>query len=301
LTATIANGHLIDVPIRPIDNERKACDAVTRVLEERSGAVRCNPRYPEKDASGPPVEYVFDLAGKTYAFERQIHTGVDFGRFVAPIEAELDHHMPRPGIYWLMFPIDPCAGLKPRDIPKIQAAIVAWAKAKAAELHAELPRKPSRIEKPRGHQTFRKENLPGLMFELYLSRDTNWAMPDIADGRLFASRFAPPNNEKLREQRLLTAFDRKFPKLAKWKAAGAASVLILENGDRALTNHILVADVVAKLIRCRADRPDQIWFVDTVLGNAWTVWCFVRDDMLFPDEDSPARYREFDPATLNPV
>jgi hypothetical protein len=297
------------MPTRPIDNERKACDAVARVLEERSGGIRCNPRCPERDGTGPPVEYVFDLAGTTYAFEhtiieafeRQIHTGVDFGRFVAPLEAALDHHMPRPGMYRLVFPIDPCAELKPRDIPKIQEAIIAWARATAAELHAELPRKPSRTEKPRGHLNFRKETLPGLRFELYLSRDTNWAMPDIAEGRLLVSRFAPPNYEELREQRLATAFDRKFPKLAEWKAGGAASVLILENGDRALTNHIVVAEVVEKLLRSRADRPDQIWLVDTVIENEWTVWCFVRDDMLFPDEDSPVRYREFSPATLNEV
>jgi hypothetical protein len=294
---------------RPIDNERKACDAVARVLEEHSRAVRSNSRCPEKDGSGPPVEYVFDLAGKTYAlehtiieaFERQIHTGVDFGRFVAPIEAALDHHMPRPGMYQLLFPIDPCAGLKPRDIPKIQEAIIAWAKAKAAELHADLPRKPTRAEKPRGHTNLRKETLPSLTFELYLSRYTNWAMPDIANGRLFVGRFAPPNHENLREQRLATAFDRKLPKLAKCKAAGAVSVLILENGDIALTNHILVAEAVDKLLRGRADQPDQIWLVDAVIENEWTVWCFLRDGVVFPDEDRPTRYREFNPVTLNEV
>jgi hypothetical protein len=86
--------------------------------------------------------------------------------------------------------------------------------------------------------------------------------------------------------------------LAKWKAAGAVSVLILETSDIALTNHILVAEAVEKLLRGGADRPDHIWLVDTVLENEWTVWCFLRDDMLFPDEDSPVRYREFNPATL---
>jgi hypothetical protein len=79
------------MPARPIDHERKACDAVARVLEERAGATRSNPRCPEMDGSGP-VEYVFDLAGVTYAFEhtlieafeRQIHIGVDFGKFWSP-------------------------------------------------------------------------------------------------------------------------------------------------------------------------------------------------------------------------
>lgn len=297
------------MPARPIDHERKACDAVARVLEDRAGAIRSHPRYPEKDGSGPPVEYVVDIAGVTYAFEhtiieafkRQIHTGVDFGKFVAPIEAALDHSMPRPGMYRLVFPIDPCAGLKPRDIPMIQNAIIAWTTAKAVELHAELPHKPSRREKPRGHLSVRKETLPGLTFELYLSRETFSEMPDIADGRLWVTRFAPSNHEDLREQRLATAFDRKLPKLAQWKAAGAVSVLILENGDIALTNHVVVAETVEKLLSGRTDRPDQIWLVDTVIKDEWTLWCLLRDDVLFPDEDSPVRYREFNPAVLDEV
>jgi len=97
-----------------------------------------------------------------------------------------------------------------------------------------------------------------MTFELYLSRETFWQMPDVANGRLFVTRFAPPKHENLREQRLATAFDRKCPKLAKWKALRAVSVLILENGDIALTNHIVVAEVVEKLVRGRTDRPDQV-------------------------------------------
>jgi hypothetical protein len=300
------------MPARPIDNEGKACDAVARVLEARAGAIRQNVRYPEKDGVGSPVECVFDLANATYAIEHtiieafagQIHTGVDFGQFVAPVEAALDRNMPRPGMYRLMFPIDPCAGLKPREIPKIRETIIAWTKAKAAELHAELPRMPTRAERPRGHVAVRKETLPSLSFELLLSRETFWAIPDIADGRSFVGRFAPPNHESLREPRLATAFDRKLPKLAKWKAAGAVSILILENGDVALTNHFVVADVAEMLLHGRADRPDQIWLVDTVIKEEWTVLCLVRDDVVFPDveyEGGPVQYRAFSPANLNRI
>ena len=52
------------------------------------------------------MEYGFDLVGLTYAFEhtiieafnRQIHSSVDFGNFVARIEATLDHHIPCTGL-----------------------------------------------------------------------------------------------------------------------------------------------------------------------------------------------------------
>jgi hypothetical protein len=57
---------------RVIDNQGKACDAVVRVLEERASATRRNPRYPEKDGSAPPVEYVFELGDTTYALEHTI-------------------------------------------------------------------------------------------------------------------------------------------------------------------------------------------------------------------------------------
>lgn len=83
------------------------------------------PKNEGKACSGAPVEYVFDLAGTTYAlehtmieaFDRQICTSVGFGELIAPIEAALDHPMPSPGMYWLAFPIDPCIGLKPHHIP----------------------------------------------------------------------------------------------------------------------------------------------------------------------------------------
>jgi hypothetical protein len=53
------------MPGKTIDDERRACDAVARVLEERSAAARTNAHSPEDDGIGPPVEYVFELAGRT--------------------------------------------------------------------------------------------------------------------------------------------------------------------------------------------------------------------------------------------
>src|SRR5664279_3947107 len=99
------------MPDRPINNERKACDAVARCLEDLADSKRSNAHSPEDDKIGPPVEYVFDLGGKKYAvehtiveaFEGQIHTGVDFGSFITPITDALDHHLPSPGTYKLTF------------------------------------------------------------------------------------------------------------------------------------------------------------------------------------------------------
>ena len=37
-------------------NERKACDAVLRLLESRSGHLHADLRFPEEDGRGPPVD-----------------------------------------------------------------------------------------------------------------------------------------------------------------------------------------------------------------------------------------------------
>jgi hypothetical protein len=90
---------------RPIDNERKACDAVARALGHLSGHLRTNGYSPEDFGGSAQVEYFFDLGGTRHAVEHmiveafagQIHTGIDFEPFIAPIVAALDHHMQPPG------------------------------------------------------------------------------------------------------------------------------------------------------------------------------------------------------------
>jgi len=46
------------MPAKPIDNERRACDAVAQVLEERRGSMRANSTSPEDERVGPPIEYI---------------------------------------------------------------------------------------------------------------------------------------------------------------------------------------------------------------------------------------------------
>lgn len=60
------------MPERPIDNERKACDAIARALEGLCGATRTNAYSPEDQGAAAPVEYVFDLGGTQYAIEHTI-------------------------------------------------------------------------------------------------------------------------------------------------------------------------------------------------------------------------------------
>ncbi len=57
------------MPAKPIDNERRACDAVAQVLEERRGSMRANSTSLADERVGPPIEYMFDLDGRTDALE----------------------------------------------------------------------------------------------------------------------------------------------------------------------------------------------------------------------------------------
>jgi len=118
-------------PQRPSDNERKACDAVVRALEALAGCRRTGAHSPEDLGAEAQVEYMFDLACVRHAVEHtiveafagQIRTNVDFQAFVAPIIAALDHNMPPPGRFNLVFDIDPSKGLKLRHIQEAQRAI----------------------------------------------------------------------------------------------------------------------------------------------------------------------------------
>lgn len=295
------------MPAKPIDNERRACDAVVRVLEERHGAVRANASSPEDDRVGPPVEYVFDLAGQTYAlehtvveaFDGQIHKDVDFAAFIAPIERALDHRMPSPGSYRLTFAIHPSHGLKPKRIAEAQTAIIVWVREAAAAMHAECPAVPTRSRGPHGHESHRRGTVEGV--DLHLHREIGWSLPEVAYGRVFCGRFAPPDYETLRIGRMRAALGKKLPKLQSWKDTGARSVLLLENRDLSLSNHVVILEAAEDALNGRHDRPDEIWLVDTTIKTEWTVWCLMRDGLSFPDEETSFRYRDFRPDNLADV
>lgn len=288
---------------RCINNERKACDAVARSLEDLLKAKRTNAYSPEDVKVGPPVEYVFDLGQircaiehtVVEAFDGQIHTDIDFTSFVTPITAALDYNLPAPGKYLLAFAIHPSSGIKKRQIPTVQEKIIEWVKKSAAELHAECAQQPGRAEKPFGHRALRRDSIYGV--ELQLSRETGWYMPENAKGRLFPFRIAPADYENRRRERLQKAMAKKLPKLQSWKNNGARSVLVLENRDIALSNHVVILEAAEHALQERMDPPDEIWLVDTTIKE-WTVWCLIRDGIPLPDEHTSVRFRDFDPCDL---
>jgi len=286
------------------DNERKACDAVTRVIEDLINAKRSNDYSPERNNIKPPIDYVFDLGKEKYAmehtiveaFDGQIQTDVHFASFVTPITDALDCNLPTPGTYRLCFQIDPSRGIKAKQLPGLQERVIAWVKRSAGELHAECPDQPQQSEMPRGHRSLRKETIDGVVLEL--SRETGWWMPEESKGRLFPLRFAPGDYETLRRKRLQITMDRKLTKLQGWKNNGTRSVLVLEDRDIALSNHVVILEAAEHALQGRMPPPDEVWLVDTTMKKQWRVWCLIRDGRSLPDECTSVRFREFNPCDL---
>jgi len=85
-----------------------------------------------------------------------------------------------------------------------------------------------------------------------------------------------------------------------WKDKGARSILVLENGDFILSNHIVILEAVEHGLVGRDDPPDEVWLVYTTIETEWTVLCLIRDGVSFPDDET-VRFQEFNPADLTKV
>lgn len=92
------------------------------------------------------------------------------------------------------------------------------------------------------------------------------APPRVAP-TLFFGRYTP--EDATLPQRLRELCDRKIGKLARWKDRGKAIVLLVENDDIALMNHIKFAEAVRDAYP--DERPagvDQLWYVSTAIQPA---------------------------------
>jgi hypothetical protein len=92
-----------------------------------------------------------------------------------------------------------------------------------------------------------------------------------------------------------------LPKLRACKEAGARTILILENSDMALSNHWVIYESAEAALAGRADRPDEVWLVDTRIDKEWTAWCLIRQWQGLPDDETAHRFWNFDPLELPAV
>lgn len=70
------------------------------------------------------------------AFDRQIHSGVDFNALANPIMEAIGDTLPKPGVYYVTFPLDATDRVKRKDFPEVQRAVVGWVRNAAGRLYA---------------------------------------------------------------------------------------------------------------------------------------------------------------------
>ena len=99
---------------------------------------------------------------------------------------------------------------------------------------------------------------------------------------LLISRFAPDDLETKRQTRVQQAIDRKYRKLAREKAKGRESILILESNDIALGNSGVVGDAVAKALATCPEPPDRVYLVETD-GRPWYLYRLKEGADIYPN------------------
>ena len=273
------------------ENEGKACDAVVRCIEQRTGETRAEIRRPEADGIGPPVDFRLRLDVQEYAIEHTqieaipgfIQASEEYMQFIRPVIGELSGTLPGLAVYTLYFPIDTHLGVKLPDLARIRRDFIAWIQTKAQCL---CERNRDRLEQerpsPRSLASIEAKP-PGFPYPVRLSIGV--ARSASKRGTLRCARYAPDDEEleTRRAEWLREALCRKCPKLQRCKEDGARTVLVLESDDIALTNHILVGECLAALLLECTDLPDEIYLVETEV-ESWAVHCMKLDAECWPVE-----------------
>ncbi len=274
------------------NNEGKACDAVVKLLETRTGKDRADLSHPERNGIGPPVDLRLTLGTQSYAIEHtlieaypdQIQTAVEFGQFINPIMNELSGTLPTPGVYDLYFPNDSRLRVRAKHWDRIRSDFIEWVREHAARLHEKNPVRPTEELSPHGIEDEYRAKPPEFPYEVTLRREVHCSDSLEHDGVLFVSRIAPRDVEAQRAVRLQRALKRKCPKLQRCKEEGARTVLVLEDCDICLSNHFLIGDRLAELLGDHADLPDEIYLVETHLDR-WKLRVMKHDDRCLPEQD----------------
>jgi hypothetical protein len=279
--------------------EGEVCDAVVRRLEERERETRDALHWPEKENHQFPVDLTFRLGNQLYAlehtliepFEGHVRMEAQTERLFAPITNALKDSLGTDALFELNLPIYALDGRKGAELSAIQQAVVTWVKETAPTIpKREFPDYKGNIAGP--------ARPSGVQFDLVLVRYE----PPIVPGKHFQIRHTVDDIEKRRSDRMKTAIDKKFPKLAGWKASdGAKTILVLEQNDVQLTNSSIVADTYLPLAQARTDRPDETYLVASCMGPpAWWMWPILIRNRSYYDiarSDEPS-YWEFDPSKL---
>lgn len=281
-------------------NEGKACDAIIHHIEARANAQRANVRlhdkHPEPDRR---VELTFEVGSSLYAME---HTGIepfpdfmrmnrDSQRLFDPIKRGVSSALSPNEILEVHIPLGALTGLTNKELRRIQDTLV-------HHIIRTTPGVPVRSYADYIGD-LRPVTPPGVSFPVTLYRFESFGLP--SECRVVHR--LPGDRETLRAERIRLACEKKFPKLAAWKASdGARTILVLEDNDIQVTSTQAVADTFLPIAMARNDRPDETYML-TTCTEPWYAWPILIDNITY--FDLAQRYHpihlEIDPAGLSPV
>ena len=273
--------------MRVPNNEGKACDAVIRILEERTGETRANVYRSEDqiDRHGSRIELCLTLGTTVYAIEHtrietfrdQIKRGISFASLVRSVIAELDGQLPGPALYDLILPLDRQLRMKRRQLERTQETLVCWISENAEELYESIMDGASPHTPLRNMNDYVEGKPPYFPFGVRLRCQVLQCDSGPEPVRIGACRIAPESEEleQSRADALLQSLNDKCPKLDNFrkeeerKGLEVRTLLVLESDDIALTNEIVVAEIIPKLLAARLDAPDEIYLIETEIDTWW--------------------------------
>ena len=271
-----------------MDNEEKACGAIVRILEQRTGETRTKVRCPEKEHVGPPVDLRLVLGAQEYAiehtriepFEKEIRSGVRIEKTIPLIKTRLSGELPGPG--WFRLELPPILG-KEILCGRVLDTLCESIRENARYLHERDDRSrqwhhPNKFTDPVGWAP------PGLGYEVTLRRCPSAVTPGPMAGSIEVLRTT--GSEAQRKARLERALRDKCPKLqdCKTEKAELRTILVLESNDIANTDVQVVAKAFGMLRQqCANDLEavDEIYLIQT-WATPWIVWLLKCDTAYRP-------------------
>ena len=258
-----------------MSNERKCCDAVIRVLEEKTGETRRDVWSPEDtpEYEGPQVEIRLRLGSQEYALEHtfvepfggEYENSIPLAGLTAVVEDALSAVVPPDARIMVTFPSTRALKVKRAELESHQKQLEGWALNKAPDLYHRA--KSERIKRASSHLG-RPDGFP---YQVRLTCYFTGSESDNADPVTGGSRFLPDDIHSLFDSSMERALREKFPKLSRCKQEGARTVLVLEKCDY-LVDASTLRNVICDLHDLFSEKvafSDEIYYVDT-RNNAGT-------------------------------
>ncbi len=288
-------------PVTVPNNEGKACDAVVKTMERRTRMVRSDIRHPERDRIGPPVELRLKMGKQEYAiehtiiepFENNINAELTVAEISQFLIKDLTGQLLEPMYYVLQVPKEVC--LPRRKVKRVRALknLAEWVQSSAQIMYERITGLSLPIDIndiPLGPYCFPEDSVkgkpPGINCTVELLRWRNGIKAGRKPGFVQTVLDYPEDLESFRTERIRRAFADKFPKLAKCRADGARTVLVLESQDAAHTRFDLIGNQLPALFAGRTYLPDEIFLVESNLG-LWWVYPMKYDKDHWPEVGMP--------------